>query len=111
MSWELAQRLTGGPRYYSIFEGGEIDPSYQIGSLEVYEFYSASWNANDPGKYHYTLSGTFKPRDEERYSVNGSFYSCDTLDELFDLLFARLAEKQRQAGPFHAVRCSHGAPG
>ena len=111
MSWELAQRLTGGARYYSLFEGGEIDPSYRIGSLEVFEFYSSAVIPSDPGKYHYTWSGTFTPRDEERYSINRTFYSCDTLDELFDILFARLAEKQRQAGPFHAVRCSHGAPG
>ena len=111
MSWEMAQRITGGCRYYSIFEGGEISPGYQIGALELWEFGNPSSSQQFAGAYHYVWSGKFTPRDETRYEPLGHFYNHDTLDDIFELLFQKLIAQQPSAGPFHAVRCSHGAPG
>ncbi len=108
--WQRPEALT---QYYSIYEGGEIAPGYQIGSLEVSEFELVGdrrWQGSMVEMAHYVWQGTFLARDVMRWKDIGPVFNCETADEVIDRMFMLLASRQRSSGPFHAVRCSSGAP-
>jgi len=109
MTWEFGVRELSLPRHYSVYEGNEISSGYQIGSITLKEEIVLHSSIASMSTRHYLWKGDFRSRDA-RYSSWEWFPPQETADDVLTALFVLLQERQASAGPFHAVRCSVGAP-